>query len=102
MGISLRGLCISPRYNKSYNIESYFAGFLAAVFLAGALRLPFAGPLAARASISATASSAVNVAGSEALGRVRTEEQTSELQSLMRTSTAVFFLKNKKTMIRIN
>src|SRR3546814_6250397 len=38
--------------------------------------------------------------GSEAVGFVRSEEHTSELQSLMRISYAVFCLKKKKTDIK--
>src|SRR3546814_2096571 len=38
----------------------------------------------------------------EALGRLRSEEHTSELQSLMRISYAVFCLKTKKNHTKIN
>src|SRR3546814_6964570 len=38
--------------------------------------------------------------GADALGRQRSEEHTSELQSLMRISYAVFCLKKKKRKIR--
>src|SRR3546814_3041599 len=37
----------------------------------------------------------------QALGAARSEEHTSELQSLMRISYAVFCLKNKNTLIKI-
>src|SRR3546814_5330975 len=90
--------------------EAFFAGaflagaFFAAAFFGAAFFLPFAGPFAARASISAIASSSVSVAGSAVLGSVafvvpsvRSEEHTSELQSLMRISYAVFCLKKDKT-----
>src|SRR3546814_10431907 len=87
--------------------EAFFAGaflaraFFAAAFFGAAFFLPFAGPFAARASISAIASSSVSVAGSAVLGSVafvvpRSEEHTSELQSLMRISYAVFCLKKNK------
>src|SRR3546814_5239517 len=39
-------------------------------------------------------------AGGEGRGRTRSEEHTSELQSLMRISYAVFCLKKKKSLLR--
>src|SRR3546814_7878232 len=45
---------------------------------------------------SRTACEAVGIAGSNAVKLCRSEEHTSELQSLMRISYAVFCLKNKK------
>src|SRR3546814_7894654 len=49
----------------------FFAGaFFAAAFFGAAFFFPFAGPFAALASISATASSAVSASGSSVLGKV--------------------------------
>src|SRR3546814_1561492 len=54
------------------------------------------------ASLDGTPRRDVVVAGIEALKAVRSEEHTSELQSLMRISYAVFCLKKKKYIYNAN
>src|SRR3546814_3632328 len=49
------------------------------------------------AAAAGKADGAARRGGGAAAGRARSEEHTSELQSLMRTSYAVFCLKKKKT-----
>src|SRR3546814_2042801 len=47
--------------------------------------------------LTMTGAAAINGMGNELTNTIRSEEHTSELQSLMRISYAVFCLKNKKT-----
>src|SRR3546814_7954317 len=64
-------------------------------FLAGALdyvETPLQGAMASQLAVRR----ATETQDTQALGWVRSEEHTSELQSLMRTSYAVFCLKKKK------
>src|SRR3546814_9724411 len=53
-----------------------------------------------RSGVSATAKPAATPSASASTSRGRSEEHTSELQSLMRISYAVFCLKKKKKNIR--
>src|SRR3546814_1551734 len=55
------------------------------------------GTAAYESSVAMGAFNAANGLSSVAVGGLRSEEHTSELQSLMRTSYAVFCLKKKKT-----
>src|SRR3546814_18119362 len=61
------------------------------------LRGLVAGRYAARRAFGATVLAAAATRGRCARARLRSEEHTSELQSLMRISYAVFCLKKKKT-----
>src|SRR3546814_4355755 len=84
--------------NIRQNLFFAFAYNAAGVPIAAGVLYPFFGlllsPMIAAAAMSLSSVSAVTISG-------RSEEHTSELQSLMRISYAVFCLKKKKNVIKL-
>src|SRR3546814_8461138 len=70
----------------------WYAGLLAAALIGIAIGLAWAIPAAAAGGETFTG----NLLWGQTVNRVRSEEHTSELQSLMRISYAVFCLKQKQ------
>src|SRR3546814_9720549 len=84
---------VLPRLNRAAHGKSYMgysdAGTLLAALYARGIGRQFHGPMPV---------DIVREGGEAAVVRARSEEHTSELQSLMRISYAVFCLKKKKTI----
>src|SRR3546814_9540970 len=89
---SIRSIAVLP---PSSSVTSYLSG-LPAVVRTAAIRVPGCAAVM-RASAASIAVRSVGTCGAETVASSsRSEEHTSELQSLMRISYAVFCLKKKK------